>query len=111
MPNRLPEGRPLPLTRDPEPFALEREPDHASYSPLGVEFGRERRAQWNAGFWTGDMLFSRRYGSAHFAHRALNAVPIRNGVRLELLHQLAAPAARPRGRGRGRIDPRARSPA
>ena len=82
--NRLPEGRPLPLTRDPEPFALEREPDHASYSPLGVEFGRERRAQWNAGFWTGDMLFSRRYGSAHFAHRVLNAIPIRGGVRLEV---------------------------
>ena len=84
VPNRLPEGRPLPLTRDPEPFALEREPDHASYSPLGVEFGRERRAQWNAGFWTGDMLFSRRYGSAHFAHRVLNAIPIRGGVRLEV---------------------------
>ena len=84
VPNRLPEGRPLPLTRDPEPFALEREPDNARYSPLGVEFGRERRAQWNAGFWNGDMLFSRRYGAAHFAHRALNAVPIRRGVRLEV---------------------------
>ena len=75
--NREPAGRPLPLTRDPEPFALEREPDNASYSPLGFELGRERRAQWNAGFWNGDMLFSRRYGSAHFAHRVLNAIPIR----------------------------------
>ena len=84
VPNREPAGRPLPLTRDPEPFALEREPDHASYSPLGFEFGRERRAQWNAGFWTGDMLFSRRHGSAHFAHRVMNAIPIRRGVRLEV---------------------------
>ena len=82
--NREPAGRPLPLTRDPEPFALEREPDNASYSPLGFELGRERRAQWNAGFWNGDMLFSRRYGSAHFAHRVLNAIPIRGGVRLEV---------------------------
>ena len=84
VPNREPAGRPLPVTRDPEPFALEREPDNASYSPLGFEVGRERRAQWNAGFWTGDMLFSRRYGSAHFAHRVLNAIPIRRGVRLEV---------------------------
>ena len=80
--NRSPAGRPLPLTRDPEPFALEREPDHASYSPLGLEIGRERRAQWNAGFWGGAMLFSRRYGSAHFARRVVSARRAGGGVRL-----------------------------
>ena len=94
VPNREPAGRPLPLTRDPEPFALEREPDNASYSPLGFELGRERRAQWNAGFWSGDMLFSRRYGSAHFAHRVLERDPDpRAACRHGGVHEPAAPAA------------------
>ena len=84
VPNRLPEGRPLPLTRDPEPFALEREPDHANYLPArrGVRPGAAGAVERG--------LLDRRHallappGSAHFAHRALNAVPIRNGVRMEV---------------------------
>ena len=64
-----PSSRDLPSTQDPEPFALEREPDNATYAPLGFELGEETRAQWNAGTWTGDLLFSRRSGEAHFASR------------------------------------------
>ena len=42
----------LPLTDDPEPFAVERKPDNATYAPLSFEVGRENLEQWNALFGT-----------------------------------------------------------
>lgn len=75
---RSPASRELPSTQDPEPFFLEREPDRAAYGPLGFEVGSESRAQWNRGFWNGNLLFSRRSGRAHFAKRVL-AAELRGG--------------------------------
>ena len=74
-------ARPLPPTRDPEPLALEREPDNAAYGPLSFEVGSELRAQWNAGFWNGNMLFSQRSGTTHFAKRVLSATRAGKGMR------------------------------
>lgn len=80
--NRRLGPRTLPPTRDPEPFALEREPDHATYAPLGFEVGSEQRDQWDAGPWNGNMLFSRRSGVAHSARGVVAARRTGRGVRL-----------------------------
>jgi sulfoquinovosidase len=72
----------LPTTLDPEPFGLEREPDNATYAPLSFEVGREGVAQWNAGTWTGDLLFSRREGTVHWARRVRSVRRAGSGVRL-----------------------------
>ena len=64
---------PLPPTRDPEPFALEREPDHAVYAPFAFEVGTEERAQWHGAYWAGNLLFSRRSGTVAHAVRVLAA--------------------------------------
>ncbi|HYP47641.1 MAG TPA: hypothetical protein VEQ61_03285, partial [Thermoleophilaceae bacterium] len=80
----LARSRRLPATLDPEPFGIERRPDNAVYAPLAFEVGRERRTQWNAGLWGGNLLFSRRSGRVHSAREVLNAVPEGRGVRLEV---------------------------
>ncbi len=82
VPNRRSGPVPLPLTEDPEPFALERDPDNASYVPLGFEVGRESGDQWNSGLWTGNMLFSRRQGIVHSARNVISAQRIGRAVRI-----------------------------
>jgi alpha-glucosidase (family GH31 glycosyl hydrolase) len=74
--------RRLPVTRDPEPLALERERDNAVYAPLTFEVGTERRAQWEGSFWPGNMLFARRSGTIHTATRVVGARRAGSGVRL-----------------------------
>ena len=78
---RPPRSRRLPPTRDPEPFTLDREPDRAVYAPLTFEVGSERIAQWNAGFWNGNLLFSRRSGTVHSARRLLSVRRSGRGAR------------------------------
>jgi alpha-glucosidase (family GH31 glycosyl hydrolase) len=77
-------GRPVrvPPTEDPEPFSLERKPDRAVYAPLAFEVGRERREQWNASFWAGNLLFARHQGIVHFARRLLSVRRDGGGARL-----------------------------
>ena len=72
----------LPQTRDPEPVALEQEPDNAVYAPLTVEVGTEERRQWTGSFWPGNMLFARRSGIVHVALRVRSARRAGAGVRL-----------------------------
>jgi alpha-D-xyloside xylohydrolase len=74
--------RRLPPTRDPEPLALEQEPDRAAYAPLSFEVGRERRSQWNGSFFPGNLLFSRRSGTVHAATRVLSARRAGGGARM-----------------------------
>ena len=74
--------RRLPPTDDPEPFAVELKPDRAVYAPFTFEVGSERLVQWNAGLWTGNMLFARRSGVVHRATRMLSAR--RSGTALKL---------------------------
>ncbi len=88
---RRPGTRTLPPTQDPEPFALERQPDNATYAPLGFELGQETRAQWNAGTWTGNLLFSRRSGEVHFASRVESVHSAGSGVRLVVSATGSAP--------------------
>jgi len=80
--NRRLRARRLPETLDPEPFAVERKPDNATYAPLSFEIGRDRHDQWSAGLWVGNMLFSRRSGRVHFARGVISARRIGDGVRL-----------------------------
>jgi alpha-glucosidase (family GH31 glycosyl hydrolase) len=80
-PRRSLTPRRLPLTEDPEPLTLERRPDRALYAPLSFEVGSEQRAQWNAGFWNGNLLFSRRSGTVHSARRVLSARRRGRGIR------------------------------
>src|SRR5919204_1973329 len=72
----------LPPTVDPEPFGLERQPDNATYAPLGFEVGSEFRDQWNSGLWTGNMLLSRRQGTVYSARQVISAQPAGKGVQL-----------------------------
>ena len=74
----------LPLTDDPEPFAVERKPDNATYAPLSFEVGRENLEQWNALIWNGNALFSRREGTVHFAQEVTSAEPAGGGVRMRV---------------------------
>jgi alpha-glucosidase len=82
VPNSRQSALGLPETLDPEPFALERLPDNATYAPLGFEIGREERFQWNGGLWGGNMLFSRRSGTVLSAHDVVSARRSGRGVRL-----------------------------
>jgi hypothetical protein len=79
---RPPRARRIPPTFDPEPFALERAPDHAVYEPLTFEVGREERAQWFGSYWAGDLLFARHRGTMHAARRVETARAEGAGVRL-----------------------------
>jgi sulfoquinovosidase len=63
----------LTPTQDPEPFALEREPDSATYGPLTFEVGHENLEQWRAGLWNGNVLFSRRQGKVHLPRSVVAA--------------------------------------
>ncbi len=74
----------LPSTDDPEPFALERRPDHAVYAPLTYEVGTEQHAQWESGLWNGNTLFDRRSGTVYAARRVVSAARRGKGVRLIL---------------------------
>ena len=74
----------LPETEDPEPYTLERDPDNATYAPLGFEVGTELHDQWNNGLWTGNTIFSRRSGTAQSAHAVTSARRAGEGVRLEV---------------------------
>ena len=103
QPRRSPTPRALPLTQDPEPFTLERQPDRAVYAPLTFEVGSELRAQWNAGFWNGNLLFSRRSGTVHSARRVLSAQVNGRGARFVVStsdgdRRLVVHVARDRGR-------------
>ncbi|HSD81535.1 MAG TPA: TIM-barrel domain-containing protein, partial [Solirubrobacteraceae bacterium] len=81
---RRPRAVALPPTRDPEPFALEDEPDHAVYAPLTFEVGREALDQWTGSYWTGNLLQATRAGTVHRATRVLRATRAGAGVRLVL---------------------------
>jgi len=76
--------RALPGTDDPEPFAVERHPDHAVYAPLTYEVGTDLHAQWDAGLWNGNTLFDRRSGTVYAARRVISAKREGDGVRLTL---------------------------
>jgi sulfoquinovosidase len=83
-PNGRPGSTALPPTDDPEAFSLERQPDHAVYSPISYEVGTEQREQWNNGNFTADTLFDRRSGTIEFAHDVLSARRSGRGARLVL---------------------------
>ncbi len=74
--------RRLAATFDPEPGALDLQPDNAVFAPLSFEVGQELLEQWNGGLWNGNVLFSRRSGTTHFARRVLSARRAGGGVRL-----------------------------
>jgi alpha-D-xyloside xylohydrolase len=80
--NADPTPKALPVTEDPEPFALERDPDNALYAPLTYEVGNEIHEQWTGGLWTGNTLFSRRSGTTHAARGVKRARPHKEGVRM-----------------------------
>lgn len=72
----------IALTEDPEPFALQRQPDHAVYAPLTFEVGREERAQWTGSYWAGNLLYDRHRGTMESATAVRSAQKRGNGVRL-----------------------------
>lgn len=92
--NRRIAPRALPPTQDPEPFALEREADHAVYAPLTFEVGSEQRAQWTGVYWAGNMLFSRRSGTTYAARRVIRAQPLFGGTGVRLVLSTNDPSGR-----------------
>jgi alpha-glucosidase len=77
-----PRPRRIPPTDDPEPFGLERAPDHAVYGPLTFEVGRAERAQWFGSYWAGNLLFDRHRGTMQAARRVEAVRADGAGVRL-----------------------------
>jgi hypothetical protein len=74
----------IPPTEDPEPFALQRQPDHAVYAPLTFEVGREERAQWTGSYRAGNRLYDRHRGTMESATAVRSANKRGKGVRLDV---------------------------